>query len=127
MKYNTPTHFAVFNEETTRLHRMIKNVRYYYERRLALESSYSPKPCFAYVRRRRGLRIEVENVIVNGVDINQPSEYCVVFSIYFCSAFRHDDGNDPQLKYSANCRMQHFIISAEDVHRQLINLNPNKS
>ncbi len=40
---------------------------------------------------------------------------------------RNDEGNDPQLNYSAISRMQHFTISAEDVHRQLINLNPRKS
>ncbi len=71
--------------------------------------------------------MDVENVIVNGVELSQPAKLCEVFRSYFRSTFRNDEGNDPQLNYSAIIRMQHFTISAEDVHRQLINLNPKKS
>ncbi len=71
--------------------------------------------------------MDVENVIVNGVELSQPAELCDVFRNYFGSTFRKDEGNDPKLNYSASSRMQHFTISAEDVHRQLINLNPRKS
>ncbi len=35
--------------------------------------------------------------------------------------------NTPLHPMSANSRMQHFTISAEGVHQQLINLNPSKS
>ncbi len=51
----------------------------------------------------RELRQGIENEIVKGVE-----------------------GNGPQLTYSANSRMQDFVISVEDVHRQLITLNPSK-
>ncbi len=71
--------------------------------------------------------MEVENVIVNGVELSQPAKLCEVFRSYFSSTFRNDEGYDPQLNYSAISRMQHFTISAEDVHRQLINLNLRKS
>ncbi len=124
-KYNTPAHFAVFNKEAARLHGMIRNARYYYERRLALTSSNSSKTFFAYKRRRRELRMKVENIIVNGVEISQPKGK--MFRSYFSSTFRNDEGNVPQLNYWANCRIQHAIISAEDVNRHLINLNPSKS
>ncbi len=76
---------------------------------------------------RRVLRMDVENVIVNGVEWSQPAELCEVFRNYFSSTFRKDEGNDPKLNYSAISRMQHFTISDEDVHQQLINLNPRKS
>ncbi len=39
----------------------------------------------------------------------------------------YDERIDPHLNYSDISCMQHFTISAEDVHRQLINLNPRKS
>ncbi len=71
--------------------------------------------------------MDVENVIVNGVELSQPAEMCEAFRKYFSSTFRKDEGNDPKLIYSAISRMQHFTISAEDVHQQLINLNPRKS
>ncbi len=71
--------------------------------------------------------MDVENVIVNGVELSQPAEICEAFRIYFSSTFRKDEGKDPKLNYSTISRMQHFTISAEDVHRQLINLNPRKS
>ncbi len=71
--------------------------------------------------------MDAENVIVNGVELSQPAKLCEVFRSYFSSTFRNNEGNDPQLNYSAISRMQHFTISAEDVHRQLINLNPKKS
>ncbi len=71
--------------------------------------------------------MDVENVFVNGVGISEPTELCEVFRSYFSSTFRNDEGNDPRLNYSALSRMQHFTISAENAHRQLINLNPSKS
>ncbi len=70
--------------------------------------------------------MDVENVIVNGVELSKPAELCEVFRNYFRSTFGNDAGNYPQLNYSAISRMQHFTISAEDVHRQLISLNPRK-
>ncbi len=73
---------------------------------------------FASVRRRRELRMDVESVIVNGVELSQPAEICEVVRNYFSSTFRKDDGNDPKLNYSAISPLQHFTISAEDVHRQ---------
>ncbi len=106
---------------------MIRSSRYYYENRLALTMSNSPKPFFAYVRRRRELRMDVVHVIVKGVEFSPPAELCEVFRSYFSSTFRNDEGNYPQLNHSAISRMQRFTISAEDVHRQLINLNPRKS
>ncbi len=63
MKYNTQAHLTVFNKEAARLHQMLRSSRYYYEKRLALTTSNSPKPFFAYVSRRRELRMVVENVI----------------------------------------------------------------
>ncbi len=63
MKYNTQAHLTVFNKEAARLHQMLRSPRYHYEKRLALTTSNSPKPFFAYVRRRRELRMDVENVI----------------------------------------------------------------
>ncbi len=45
----------------------------------------------------------------------------------FSSKFRKDEGNDPKLNYAAVNPMKHFTISDEDMHRQLINLNPRKS
>ncbi len=92
MKYNTQAHLTVFNKEAARLHQMLRSSRYYYEKRLALTTSNSPKPFFAYVRRRRELRMDVENIIVNGVEFSQPAELCEVFS----STFRKDEGNDPK-------------------------------
>ncbi len=71
--------------------------------------------------------MDVENVIVNGVELSQPAEMCEAFRNYFSSTFRKDEGNDPKLNYSAISRVQHFTISAEDAHQQLINLNPRKS
>ncbi len=71
--------------------------------------------------------MDVENVIVNGVELSQPAELCEVFRNYFRSTFGNDAGNYPKLNYSAISRMQHFTTSAEDVHRQVINLNPRKS
>ncbi len=71
--------------------------------------------------------MDVENVIVNGVELSQPAELCDVFRNYFSSTLRKDEGNDPKLNYSAISSMQHFTISAEDVHRQFITLNPRKS
>ncbi len=68
MKYNTQAHLTVFIKEAARLHQMLRSSRYYYEKRLALTTSKSPKPFFAYVRRRRELRMELENIIVNGVE-----------------------------------------------------------
>ncbi len=62
-----------------------------------------------------------ENVIVNGVELSQPAELCEMLRNYFNSTFRNNEGNDPKLNYSAISCMQHFTISAEDVHRQLIN------
>ncbi len=53
MKYNTQAHLTVFNKESARLHQMLRSSRYYYEKRLALTTSNSPKPFFVYVRRRR--------------------------------------------------------------------------
>ncbi len=70
--------------------------------------------------------MDVENVIVNGVKLSQPAELCEVFRNYFSSTFRKAEGNDPKLNYSAISRMQHFTTSAEDVHQQLIYLNPGK-
>ncbi len=52
---------------------------------------------------------------------------CEAFRNYFSSTFRKDEGNDPKLNYSAISYIQHFTISAKDVHQQLINLNPRKS
>ncbi len=69
----------------------------------------------------------VENLIVNGVELSQPAEMCEAFRNYFSSTFRKDQGNHPKFNYSAISRMQHFTISAEDVHQQLINLNSRKS
>ncbi len=40
---------------------------------------------------------------------------CEAFRNYFSSTFRKDEGNDPKSN-----------IAAEDVHQQLINLNPRK-
>ncbi len=126
MKYNTPARLTVFNKEAARLHQMLRSSRYDYEKKLALTMSNSPKPFFAYVRRGRELRMDVENVIVKGVELSPPAELCEVFRSYFSSTFRNDEGNYPQLNHSAISRMQHFTISAEDVHRQLINLNPKR-
>ncbi len=72
-------------------------------------------------------KLDVENAIVIGVELSQPAELCEVFRRYFSSTFRNDKGNDPQLNYSAISRMQNFTISAEDVYRQLIKLNPRNS
>ncbi len=44
MKYNTPAHFAALNTEAARLHRLIRNAKYYYDRRLAGTSSNSSNP-----------------------------------------------------------------------------------
>ncbi len=52
---------------------------------------------------------------------------CEAFRKYFSSAFRKDEGNDPKLNYSSISSMPNFTISAEDVHPQLIYLNPRKS
>ncbi len=67
MKTNTPARLAVFKKEAANLHRMIRRARFSYENRLALASSKSPKPFFAYVRRKRELRQEIESIIVDGV------------------------------------------------------------
>ncbi len=69
------------------------------KKKLALTTSNSPKPFFAYARRRRELRMDVENVIVNGVELSQPAEMCEAFRKYFSSTFRKDEGNDPKLNY----------------------------
>ncbi len=66
-----------------------------------------------------------ENVIVSSVEISQAAELCEVFRNNFSSTLRNDEGNDHQLNNSAISRRQHFTISAKDVHRQIINLNPN--
>ncbi len=93
----------------------------------SLASSKSPKPFFAYVRRQRELRQEIESIIVDGVEQTQPAVLTEAFRSYFSSTFRNDGGEDPPLNYPANNHMQHFIISAEDVHWQLTHLNTNKS
>ncbi len=63
--------------------------------------------------------MDVEIVIVNGVELSQPAEICEAFRKYISSTFRKDEGNDPKLNYSAISSMQHFAISVEDVHQQL--------
>ncbi len=73
MKTNTPAHLPVFKKEAANLHRMIRRARFSYENRLALASSKSPKPFFAYVRKKRELREEIESIIVNGVEQTQPA------------------------------------------------------
>ncbi len=50
-----------------------------------------------------------------------------MFRSNFSSTLRNDEANGPQLIYSANNRMQHYTISAEDVQRQLINFNPSRN
>ncbi len=111
-------HLAVFKKEAANLHRMIRRARFSYENRLALASSKSPKPFVAYVRRKRELRQEIESIIVNGVEQTQPAVLSEAFRSYFSSTFRNDGGEDSPLNYPANNHMQHFIISAEDVHWQ---------
>ncbi len=123
MDTNTPAHLAVFKKEAANLHQMIRSARFSYESRLALASSKPPKPFFAYVRRKRELRQEIESVIVDGVEQTQSAVLCEAFRSYFSSTFRNDGGEDPPLNYY----MQHFIMSAEDVHWQLTHWNMNKS
>ncbi len=127
MKTNTPAHLAVFKKEAAYLHHMIRSARLSYESRLALASSKSPKPFFAYVRRKRELRQEIESIIVDGVEKTQPAVLSEAFRSYFSSAFRNDGGEDPPLNYPANNHMQQFMISTEDVRWQLTRLNTNKS
>ncbi len=45
--------------------------------------------------------MDVEYVIVNGVELSQPAEMCEGFRNYFSITFRKDGGNDPKLNYSA--------------------------
>ncbi len=73
------------------------------------------------------MRQKIESVIVDGVEQTQPAVLTEAFSSYFSSTFRNDGGEDLPLNYPANKHMQHFIISAEDVHWQLTHLNTNKS
>ncbi len=61
--------------------------------------------------------MDVENVIVNGFELSKPAEMCKAFRKYFSSTLRKDEGNDPKLNYLAISSMQHFTISAEDVHQ----------
>ncbi len=78
-----PAHLAVFQNQAPILHQMIRSARSSYESWLALASSKSPKPFFAYVRRKRELRLEIESVIVDGVEQPQPVVLSEAFRSYF--------------------------------------------
>ncbi len=127
MEINTPAPLAVFKKEAANLHQMIRSARFSYESRLAIASSKSPKPFFAYIRRKRELRHEMESVVVVRVEQTKPAVLCEAFKSYFISTFRNDGGEDPPLNYLENSHRQHFIISAEDVYWQLTHLNTHKS
>ncbi len=96
------------------------------KKKLALTTSNAPKPFFVYVRRRRELRMDVANVIVNGVELSKPAEMCEAFRKYFSSTFRKDEGIDPELNYSAisstssNFSSQEWELSAD---RRIIKSN----
>ncbi len=64
---------------------------------------------------------------MDGVEQTQPAVLSEAFRSYFSTTFRNDGGEDPPLNYTANNHMQHFIISAEDMHWQLTHLSTNKS
>ncbi len=64
---------------------------------------------------------------MDGVERTQPAVLREAFRGYFSSTFRHDGGEDHPLNYPAKNHMQHFIMSAEDVHWQLTHLNTKKS
>ncbi len=95
MKHNTPVHLTVFKKKAANLHQMIRSARFPYKSQLALASSKSPEPFIAFVRRKRELRHEIENVIMDGVEQTQPAFLCEAFRSYFSSTFRNNGGNDP--------------------------------
>ncbi len=106
--YNIQSQIAVFYKEAARLYRMIRSARY---TTTGVNNIKYTHPFFVYVRRRGEVRMEIENVIVNGVGISQPAELCEVFRSNFSSTFRNDEGYDPQLNCSAKSRMAHVVTT----------------